>query len=153
VQVAIEKTPRQYVDLSEDPRGYCPDHSTGVACSIGLGVRASSKGVGVDANKSPSDRMNASRPGTAITATAKGFYTAFPDMQVFMDDLVIEGDRIEYHWTFTGTNTIVFSRARICSSRATIRLRISMLPRSSSSFCFSPISASLAACSSVRRSD
>jgi hypothetical protein len=44
--------------------------------------------------------MNASRPGTAITATAKGFYTAFPDMQVFMDDLVIEGDRIEYHWTF-----------------------------------------------------
>lgn len=41
----------------------------------------------------------------AITATAKGFYAALPDMQVFMDDLVIDGDRIEYHWTFTGTNT------------------------------------------------
>jgi uncharacterized protein (TIGR02246 family) len=41
----------------------------------------------------------------AITATAKGFYTALPDMQVFMNDLVIHGDRIEYHWTFTGTNT------------------------------------------------
>ena len=41
----------------------------------------------------------------AITATAQGFYTALPDMQVFMNDLVIHGDRIEYHWTFTGTNT------------------------------------------------
>ena len=40
----------------------------------------------------------------AITATAQGFYTALPDMQVYMDDLVIDGDRIEYHWTFTGTN-------------------------------------------------
>ena len=41
----------------------------------------------------------------AITATAQGFYAALPDMQVFMDDLVIDGDRIEYHWIFTGTNT------------------------------------------------
>jgi uncharacterized protein (TIGR02246 family) len=41
----------------------------------------------------------------AITATAQGFYTALPDMQVFMDDLVIDGDRIEFHWIFTGTNT------------------------------------------------
>jgi nuclear transport factor 2 (NTF2) superfamily protein len=41
----------------------------------------------------------------AITTTAQGFYTALPDMQVFMNDLVIHGDRIEYHWTFTGTNT------------------------------------------------
>jgi uncharacterized protein (TIGR02246 family) len=41
----------------------------------------------------------------AITATAKGFYTALPDMQVYLDDLVVEGERIEYHWTFTGTNT------------------------------------------------
>jgi len=41
----------------------------------------------------------------AITATAQGFYTALPDMQVYMNDLVIDGNRIEYHWTFTGTNT------------------------------------------------
>jgi uncharacterized protein (TIGR02246 family) len=41
----------------------------------------------------------------AITATARGFYTALPDMQVFMDDLIVDGDRIEFHWTFTGTNT------------------------------------------------
>ncbi len=26
--------------LSKNPRGYCPDHSTGVACPIGLGVTA-----------------------------------------------------------------------------------------------------------------
>ena len=26
-------------------------------------------------------------------------------MQVYFDDLVIEGPRVEYHWTFTGTNT------------------------------------------------
>jgi len=41
----------------------------------------------------------------AITATAAGFYAALPDMQGYLDDLVVDGDRIEYHWTFTGTNT------------------------------------------------
>jgi hypothetical protein len=41
----------------------------------------------------------------ALTAVAAGFYQALPDMQVFFRDLVVEGDRIEYHWTFTGTNT------------------------------------------------
>ena len=41
----------------------------------------------------------------AITTTAQSFYTALPDMQVYMDDLVVDGERIEYHWTFTGTNT------------------------------------------------
>jgi uncharacterized protein (TIGR02246 family) len=41
----------------------------------------------------------------AIAATARGFYTALPDMQVYMDDLVLDGPRVEFHWTFTGTNT------------------------------------------------
>lgn len=27
--------------LPSNPAGYCPDHSTGVACPVGLGVRAS----------------------------------------------------------------------------------------------------------------
>jgi hypothetical protein len=40
-----------------------------------------------------------------ITAVAAGFHEALPDMQVFFDDLVVDGERIEYHWTFTGTNT------------------------------------------------
>jgi uncharacterized protein (TIGR02246 family) len=41
----------------------------------------------------------------AITAAAQSFMTAFPDIQVQMDDLVIEGDAVIYHWTLTGTNT------------------------------------------------
>lgn len=41
----------------------------------------------------------------AITATARSFYAALPDMQVYMNDLLMDDERIEYHWTFTGTNT------------------------------------------------
>jgi uncharacterized protein (TIGR02246 family) len=41
----------------------------------------------------------------AITAVAQGFMTAFPDMQVFLDELRVENDRTIYHWTLTGTNT------------------------------------------------
>jgi uncharacterized protein (TIGR02246 family) len=41
----------------------------------------------------------------AITVSAQSFMTAFPDMQVQMDKLVIEGDSAIYHWTLTGTNT------------------------------------------------
>ena len=31
--------------LAKNPRGYCPDHSTGVSCPIGLGVTATGTGV------------------------------------------------------------------------------------------------------------
>ena len=41
----------------------------------------------------------------AITAVAEGFMTVFPDLQVSMDDLLLEGDRATYHWTLTGANT------------------------------------------------
>ena len=41
----------------------------------------------------------------AITEAAQGFMTAFPDMQVLMDDLITEDGGIEYHWTLIGTNT------------------------------------------------
>lgn len=41
----------------------------------------------------------------ALTAVAASFYESLPDMQVFLRDVVVDGDRIEYHWTFTGTNT------------------------------------------------
>jgi predicted ester cyclase len=42
---------------------------------------------------------------TAVTEAARAFMTAFPDMQVLMDEL-LTGDRgIEYHWTLVGTNT------------------------------------------------
>jgi len=42
---------------------------------------------------------------TAITTAAQGFMTAFPDMVVEMDKLDLDGDRVLYHWTLTGTNT------------------------------------------------
>jgi uncharacterized protein (TIGR02246 family) len=41
----------------------------------------------------------------AIAEVAQGFMTAFPDMELQMDDVLIEGDRATYHWTFIGTNT------------------------------------------------
>lgn len=40
-----------------------------------------------------------------ISETVRSFMTAFPDLCVRMDRLVTAGDRIEYHWTLTGTNT------------------------------------------------
>jgi len=42
---------------------------------------------------------------TAITSVAQSFMTAFPDMELFMDDLDIQSDQAVYHWTFVGTNT------------------------------------------------
>jgi predicted ester cyclase len=41
----------------------------------------------------------------AITEVAQGFMSAFPDMELLMDDIRIEGDRAVYRWTFIGTNT------------------------------------------------
>lgn len=41
----------------------------------------------------------------AITEVAQGFMTAFPDMQVLLDELRIEDDGVIYHWTLVGTNT------------------------------------------------
>ena len=42
---------------------------------------------------------------TEITEVARSFMTAFPDIQVFMDDVVFKDEAVEFHWTFTGTNT------------------------------------------------
>jgi len=42
---------------------------------------------------------------SAITATAKSFMTALPDLVLVMDSLGRSGERITYHWTLTGTNT------------------------------------------------
>jgi uncharacterized protein (TIGR02246 family) len=41
----------------------------------------------------------------AITGVANGFMTAFPDMVILMDDVIIVGEGVEYHWTLVGTNT------------------------------------------------
>jgi nuclear transport factor 2 (NTF2) superfamily protein len=48
--------------------------------------------------------INGGEP-TEITEVALSFMAAFPDIEVFMDDVVFKDDVVEYHWTFTGTNT------------------------------------------------
>ena len=41
----------------------------------------------------------------AIAELAQSFMSAFPDMQVCMDDLLIRSGNPEFHWTLIGTNT------------------------------------------------
>ncbi len=41
----------------------------------------------------------------AITEVAQGFMTDFPDMQLLMDAILVQGDRAVYQWTLVGTNT------------------------------------------------
>jgi uncharacterized protein (TIGR02246 family) len=41
----------------------------------------------------------------AITATARAYMAAFPDMVVKLDSLRQEGDETIFHWTWTGTNS------------------------------------------------
>ena len=41
----------------------------------------------------------------AIAEVARSFMTAFPDMRVIMDKLLLKDKRVEYHWTLIGTNT------------------------------------------------
>src|SRR5919201_6991234 len=49
-----------------------------------------------------------------IAEVAEGFIAAFPDIEVFMDDLVLRDDGIvEYRWTFTGTSTETGNSVRL----------------------------------------
>ena len=53
-------------------------------------------------------RVNAGTPSVgraAITATAREYMTAFPDMVVSMDQISEEGGHATFRWTWTGTNT------------------------------------------------
>jgi predicted ester cyclase len=53
----------------------------------------------------------------AITQVAQSFMTAFPDLSVMMDDLLLRGDVVEYHWTLIGTNIgLTGRRVRISGS-------------------------------------
>ncbi|HLY85146.1 MAG TPA: nuclear transport factor 2 family protein [Gaiellaceae bacterium] len=47
--------------------------------------------------------VNGGEPA-GIGEVAVGFIAAFPDIQVFMDELVLHEDVVEYRWTFTGTS-------------------------------------------------
>jgi steroid delta-isomerase-like uncharacterized protein len=58
--------------------------------------------------ESGSLRVNAGAPSVgraAITATAQGFMTAFPDMVVKLDQVSQEGSHAIFRWIWTGTNT------------------------------------------------
>lgn len=49
-----------------------------------------------------------------ITEVAEAFIAAFPDIEVFMDDLVLREDGVvEYRWTFTGTSAETGKGVRI----------------------------------------
>jgi hypothetical protein len=51
--------------------------------------------------------INAGQPafGTVgIAAAAQGFMSAFPDLVVALDGLEVDGERVVYRWTLTGTN-------------------------------------------------
>jgi len=53
-------------------------------------------------------RVNDGAPAVgrkAIAELAQSFMTAFPDLCVVMDDLRLQADEPEYHWTLTGTHT------------------------------------------------
>jgi ketosteroid isomerase-like protein len=52
--------------------------------------------------------VNAGTPAVgrrAITETAGGFMTAFPDMLVRLDEIGIEGSHAIFRWIWTGTNS------------------------------------------------
>lgn len=56
--------------------------------------------------------INGGEP-TGITDVARGFISGFPDIEVFMDDVVFKDETVEYHWTFTGTSAETGNRVRI----------------------------------------
>ena len=59
-------------------------------------------------SKDGSLRVNDDPPAVgraAITQVALSFMTAFPDLRVIMNNVVLHGEEAEYHWTLTGTNT------------------------------------------------
>ena len=52
--------------------------------------------------------------GTArITAAAKAFMDAFPDLRVILDELRVKNDAAEYHWTLVGTHAASGNAVRV----------------------------------------
>lgn len=56
--------------------------------------------------------INGGEPA-GIADVAGAFIAAFPDIEVFLDDLVLGEDAVEYHWTFTGTSAETGKSVRI----------------------------------------
>jgi nuclear transport factor 2 (NTF2) superfamily protein len=56
--------------------------------------------------------INGGEPA-GIEEVAASFIAAFPDITVYMDGLEIDGERVRYDWTFTGTSSETGKWARI----------------------------------------
>jgi uncharacterized protein (TIGR02246 family) len=59
-------------------------------------------------SKSGSLKVNNAEPAVgreAIAAVAQGFVDGFPDFVLTMNSLQVSAETVEYHWTFSGTNT------------------------------------------------
>jgi nuclear transport factor 2 (NTF2) superfamily protein len=66
--------------------------------------------AGVAAFYSPNGSLSVNRAApavgrSAIGEIAQGFMAAFPDMEVILDGVLVQGGRAVYHWTLAGTNT------------------------------------------------
>jgi predicted ester cyclase len=87
----IERLARGYTEAwcSRDPRSVAAHYVTGGTIAINGGEPAPIAGV------------------------AESFVAAFPDIEVFMDDLVVTEDLVEYRWTFTGTSAETGKSVRI----------------------------------------
>jgi nuclear transport factor 2 (NTF2) superfamily protein len=59
--------------------------------------------------------INGGEPA-GIEEVAASFIAAFPDIAVYQDDLVVRGEVVEYHWTFTGTSSETGKWVRIPGS-------------------------------------
>ena len=78
---------RRYTDAwcSQDPEKVAAHYTPGGSLAINGGEPA--------------------RGRAAVTEVARSFMTAFPDMQVLLDDLAFREGGVDYHWTLVGTNS------------------------------------------------
>ena len=70
--------------------------------------RLDPEGVASFHDETSSLKVNEAEPAVgreAIAEVARGFMTAFPDMELVMDSIVATAAGAEYHWTYIGTNT------------------------------------------------
>jgi nuclear transport factor 2 (NTF2) superfamily protein len=56
--------------------------------------------------------INGGEPA-GIEDVAASFIAAFPDITVYMDALEVDGERVRYDWTFTGTSSETGNWVRI----------------------------------------
>ena len=86
------------VPSQEPDKGY--DYDQGLELSRRVRSRPS---FGAWSANSPGGSLNVNNETpevgrSAITEVARSFMPAFPDMQLVMDKVLVQADRIEYYW-------------------------------------------------------